>query len=93
MENFGPWNHTSRNLDPNMIFEATYVDGSMDLAITYACISKRLYSFNVLSRSSAWNQADLEKIVADANTTTGGVLRVDSMRYTDQAAYQCCGLA
>lgn len=92
-ENFGPFNHTIRNLDPNMIFEATYVDGVMDLAITYACISKRLYSFDVLSRSSSWTQKELEQVVNDANATTGGLLRVDGMRYNDHAAYEDCGLA
>ena len=106
MENFGPSNHTARHLDPNMIFQAEYdksgslgdavsssSSSSMQLALTYACISDRLYSFNVLSRTTQWSIGDLESIVALANASTAGLLRVEGMRFADEAAYAACGMA
>jgi hypothetical protein len=93
MENFGPFNHTARKLDPNMVFQAGYAaDSSMNLAFTYACISRRLYSFNVLSRSTDWASADVEALVADANASTSGMLKVDGMRIADADTYAKCGL-
>ena len=76
------------------VFEAGYDDdGALDLALTYACIAgEKLFSFNVLSRSNGWQAGDVEALVASANATTGGVLRVDGMRIADQEAYMQCGM-
>jgi hypothetical protein len=101
-ENFGPHNHTARTLDPNMIFEVSYGDSilnnphsspqELQLALTYACITAGLFSFNVLSRTNRWSQEDVENIVASANASTNGLLKVDGMRIADEAAYSQCGM-
>jgi hypothetical protein len=92
MENFGAFNHTSKNLDPNMIFNATYNGDSLDMVLTYACISKNLFSFNVLSRTNLWSAEDIEDIINNADALTGGQLKVSGMRIADEAAYDACGM-
>lgn len=99
-ENFGAANHTMRRLDPNMVFQASYVGSSMDTAFTYACLGRLpvppfgspKFSFNLLSRSPRWNASDIQSLIADANATTGGVLDVEGMRISDEADYASCGM-
>lgn len=94
MENFSPKNHTlSNHLDPNMIFNVTYGESNtMELALTYACISKRLFSFNILSRSNQWSSIEIENIIEEANVITGGLLKVSGMRISNESTYEACGM-
>ena len=93
-ENVGFKNATMRHLDPNMIFEAAYTGGVMDLALTYACLGRLQpkFSFNVLSRSNRWNVSDVRALIHDANSSTGGALDVEGIRISDGDTYAECGM-
>ncbi|CAE7237209.1 unnamed protein product [Symbiodinium natans] len=102
-ENFGLFNHTMPSLDPNMIFEARYDEqGRMQLAITYACLGRMLplpplgqpkFSFNILSRTTAWTKKELQDLVANVTSATRGLLDTSKIRFADQAVYDSCSQA
>ena len=97
-ENFGPWNSThGLPLLPNMVFHVRRnASLKVDAAFSYACLGRILgterFSFNVLTRTDRLERGQIEALVATANASTGGMLEMDGLRYSDEAAYQQCGM-
>lgn len=75
-----------------MVFDAEYdADGKLALAITYACLGKGKFSFNILSRTKQWTSTDILARAAKASDAAHGLLDTDGLRVSDEAAYDKCG--
>ena len=90
-ENAALFNHTVLSLDPNYLFHIVRdSSGAISAAFTYACLGRlppvvgpELFSFNLITRSSDYTQAQLEEMIQEAVQLPGvDKLKIDGMKYT-----------
>ncbi len=65
---------------------------SLELALTYACISDSLFAFYLLSRTNLWALSDLQDIVFRADADTNELLDLTGIRFADESTYATCGM-
>jgi len=81
-------------LKPNMVFHAPRNDADeIEYVFTYACIAKGVFSFNLMARTADVDEATVRKLIDDATTLTGGVMKVENMKITSPDTWQECGAA
>lgn len=87
-ENAEVYNHSVAPYLPNYIFDIQTLSDGTELGFTYACISTelQLFSFNVFSRRPTVSRDELETLIARQNERTGGIFKVDGIRYADATA-------
>lgn len=83
---------TQMSLKPNMLFHALRDDatGEIDVLFTYACISRSLFSFNVLSRRTTFSTDDIEGLIDEADTLTNHLMKTTGMRIANETVYEGC---
>jgi len=89
-ENLAVFNHSVAPFCPHMIYDLQSMPDGNLVGFTYACLLGRsspvnMFSFNIVAKKPTLTINDLKSLVAKQNDRTGGALKVDGIRYSDQS--------
>jgi hypothetical protein len=76
---------------PNMVFHVVRDEtGELEVVYTYACITKGVFSFNVLAKKNDYTVEQVDFLVQEADALTNGILWLDKIKISVKQDYDEC---
>jgi len=82
-ENMEFFNHSVAPYVPDMIFDVQQLPDGNIIAFNYACITKSMFSFNLIARRPTLTADEVTAWAQKQNARVGGVMNIENMHITD----------